>query len=103
MEGEKGGEEGGGRGELAEKEIKFVVTRGRGWRVGKMHKGGQNVQISTYTINKYWGCNAQHEDYSYYCFMVYLEVAKRVNPKSSHLKEKKYFFLSFVSIHDNGC
>ena len=32
--------------------------------------------------------------------MLYMEVVKRVNPKSSHHKEKKNFY--FVSIWDDG-
>ena len=31
---------------------------------GKMGKGGQRVQTSIYKINKSWGCNVQHGDYS---------------------------------------
>ena len=29
---------------LVEKEIKHVVTRGRGWGEGKLEEGGQNIQ-----------------------------------------------------------
>ena len=36
------------------------------WRVvvGKMGEGDQNVQTFNYKINKSWGCNTQHGDYS---------------------------------------
>lgn len=30
---------------------------------GRLAKGGQKVQISNYKINKYQGCNVQHDDY----------------------------------------
>ena len=29
-----------------------------------MGEGGQKVQTSSYEINKFWGCNVQHGDYS---------------------------------------
>ena len=32
--------------------------------VGEMGAGGQKVQTSSYKINKSWGCNIQHDDYS---------------------------------------
>ena len=50
--------------------------------VGELDEEGQNVPTSSYKINKSWGCNAQHGDYSYHCCMVCLKVAKTVNPKS---------------------
>lgn len=31
---------------------------------GKMSEGSQKVQTSTYKINKLWGCNIHHVDYS---------------------------------------
>ena len=34
--------------------------------------------------------------------MVYLKVVKRVDPKTSHHKEKTFFFF-FVSMWDGGC
>ena len=34
-------------------EIRFVVTRGRGWGKAKLDEGGQKVQTSSYKINKY--------------------------------------------------
>ena len=30
----------------------------------QMGEGDQKVQISSYKINKPWGCNVQHGDYS---------------------------------------
>lgn len=29
-----------------------------------LEKDGQKIQTFGYKINKYWGCNAQHDDYS---------------------------------------
>ena len=40
------------------------MARGKGWGVGEMGEGGQKVQTSSYKINKSWGCNVQHVDYS---------------------------------------
>ena len=48
---------------LIETETGLVVTRGWGSR-GK----GEilvRVQMSSYKINKFWGSNVQHSDYSY--------------------------------------
>ena len=36
--------------------------RGGGW--AKWVKWGKNVQISSYKMNKSWGCNVQHANYS---------------------------------------
>lgn len=46
------------------KEIKYVVSRGRGWQVGLLDEDRQKVQASCYEINKHWRCNVQHDDYS---------------------------------------
>ena len=47
--------------ELIETETRLVVARGRRWgRGGQMGEGGQK----SYKINKFWGCNVQHGDYS---------------------------------------
>ena len=35
-----------------------------GWGEGELEEGGQKVQTSSYKINKYYGCNVQHGDYS---------------------------------------
>ena len=40
------------------------LSRVGGERVGKMGEGVQEVQTPSYTINKAWGCNVQHDDYS---------------------------------------
>ena len=53
-----------------------------------MSEGGQKVQTSSYKVNKYWGCNVQHADYSKQCSMGYLNVAKGVDPKCSPHKKK---------------
>ena len=44
-----------------EKEIRFVVTRGGGWRLGKLDEGSQKIKSFSY---KYWGYSGQHDDYS---------------------------------------
>ena len=50
---------------LIDTENRLVVTRfGENGVGGKMGEGGQKVQISRYKINKSWGCNIQHGDYS---------------------------------------
>ena len=42
----------------------------------------------------------QHDNYSYHCCMVYLKVAKRVDPKSSrHEKNIIFVLFFFVSIN----
>ena len=38
--------------------------RGRDWRVGEMGAGDQTAQTSSYKLNKLWGCNLQHGEYS---------------------------------------
>ena len=48
----------------SEKEIRFVVTKGMGLGEGELEEGGQKVQTSSYKINKYWGCNVQHDKYN---------------------------------------
>ena len=32
--------------------------------IGEMGKGGQNMQTSSYKVNKSWGCHVQQGDYS---------------------------------------
>ena len=42
--------------------FKFFIRK---WgRVGQLDEGSQNVQTSSYKINKYLGCNVQHDDCS---------------------------------------
>lgn len=45
-----------------------------------MRDGGQRVQPSVYKMNKFWGCNVQHDDYSY---IIHLKVANKVDLKSA--------------------
>ena len=47
--------------ELIEKDVKFVVTRGRGQGEGKLDEGSKEVQISSY---KCQGCHVQHDKYN---------------------------------------
>lgn len=68
-----------------ETENRLVVARG----VGGMGEGDQKVQTSSYKINKVWGWNVQHGDYSKHNF-AHLKVVKRVDLKSSHCKQKNH-------------
>ena len=46
-------------------ENRVMVARGEGGGVGEeMGEGVQKVQTSSYKINKPWGCNVQHGNYS---------------------------------------
>ena len=65
-------------------------------REGELNEGGQKEQTSSYKINKYWGCNVQHNRYNEHCCTLYMKVVERVNPKSSHHKEKNVFSFSFI-------
>lgn len=38
--------------ELIEHEIRYAVTRGRGWEEGELEEGGQKVQTNSSKINK---------------------------------------------------
>ena len=52
-------------------------------RVEKMGEKSQKVQISSYEINKSWGCKVQHGDSSeQYCIF---EAVERIDLKSSRL------------------
>ena len=42
---------------------RLVVAIEEGGECGQK-EGGQEVQTSSYKINKSWGCNIQHDDYS---------------------------------------
>ena len=45
--------------------MSHVLSKKRqGLGVGGLGKSGQKVQNSSYKINKYWGYNVQHDDYS---------------------------------------
>ena len=46
---------------LTETENRLVAARS--WVWGVMGDGGQRIPISSYKINKFWGCNAQLGDY----------------------------------------
>lgn len=52
-----------------------------GVRVGKMSKGDQKIQTSSYKINMSWECNIYHGDYSSQFSSIYLKVSKGVNLK----------------------
>ena len=49
---------------LIETKNRLVVARGKGWGMGEMAECGQRVYIASYKVNKFWGCNIQHDDYS---------------------------------------
>ena len=56
--------------ELIESENRLIVPRGRNWGsgsrggVGEIGEESQKLQTSSYKINKSWGYNIQHSDYS---------------------------------------
>ena len=57
--------------------------------MGKMSEGrGQKTQTSSYKINKSWGCNVLHGDYSNTVLHIYMKMAKGVDLKSFYHKEK---------------
>ena len=53
-----------------------------------MCEGIQKVETSSYKINRFWGCNVQHGDYSQQYCIAYLKVARRVDLKSAHHTHK---------------
>ena len=59
----------------------------------ELDEGDQKTQTPRDKINKYQGCNLQHDDYSYHCCMVCMKMVKRVNPESAHHKENAFLFL----------
>ena len=78
---------------LIEKEIRFVVARGKAWGDWELDEGGQNVQTSSYQINRNQGCIIQHDEQNEHGCVFYMKVVKRVNPESSHHKENNFFLL----------
>ena len=46
--------------ELIDTETELVVAKVRWWGVGKIDKGCQKLQTSSYKINKSWGDSVQH-------------------------------------------
>ena len=52
--------------------------------VGEMVRESKGSKLPVIKINKSWGCNVQHGDYSQEYRRVYLKVAKRIDFKSSH-------------------
>lgn len=64
---------------------------------GELDKGDQKVHTSRCKINKYLGCNVQHDIYSYCWQMVYLKIANRVNAISFSL------YTMYVSLRDARC
>ena len=47
---------------IIEKEIRLVVTKDKELGEGELEEGGQKVQNSTRKVNKYQGCNIQHNE-----------------------------------------
>ena len=70
--------------QLIDTENKLVVARGGGWGVSPMDDGGQKVEASSYKMK----CSIQHGDQREHNCTVYLEVAERVDLKSSPHKKK---------------
>lgn len=62
----------------------------KGGGVGKMSKMGQKVQTFSYKISKFWGCNAEHREYSY---NTWLYVSKLL---------REYIFSQFSSQEKTG-
>ena len=56
-------------------------------KMGKMGKGSQKVQTSSYKINKSRRCNVQYGNMVNNTVCVYLKDVKRVDLKSSHHKK----------------
>ena len=51
-----------------------MVTRGGACGERKLDEDGQKVKTSSFKINKYWGCNIQHDEYNEHCCIVYMKV-----------------------------
>ena len=49
---------------LIEKDIGYVVARGRGWREGELDEDSQKVQSFSYKMNKQQGYNVQQDKYN---------------------------------------
>ena len=49
---------------LMETENRWNVARVGDWQIGEIGKGCQEAQTFSDKINKSWGCNVQHSDYS---------------------------------------
>lgn len=69
----------------------------------KLDEVGQKIRSSSHKVSKHWGCNVQHDDYSYHSLMVYFKAVKRVSPEfSSQRKNIKstycgYYFTIYVT------
>ena len=50
--------------ENIEKEIRFVITRDKGWLEEKLGEGSKKLHSSSYKLNKYSECNVQHNKYN---------------------------------------
>lgn len=59
----------------------------------------EKYKLPVIRLNKYRGCNEQHDDYSPHCRVVYRRV-KRIDPKKSHHKEKLFFLFIVSEIMD---
>lgn len=85
---------------LREEEIRFVVTRGRGWGERRLDEGGQKVQTSSCKINPK-ECLVQHDKYHPHGCALSMKMIKRVNPKSAHHSKRIFFLFNFASIWDD--
>lgn len=83
------------RTELLDIENRFVVARGMDGGWVKWVEGGQRYTFSIIQINKPYWCNLLYEDYIILHF-VYLNIAKRVNLKSSYHKKKNFNWVVIV-------
>lgn len=68
--------------ELIEREIRMIVARDSGVReIGRYWPKNKTF---SYKMNNLWECNILYGDYHQQCHVIYLKLAKRVDPKCTH-------------------
>ena len=65
--------------------------------MGKL-EDGQRVQTCRYKVDKIWGSDAQHGDYSEQHCIIYLKVAKRVDHQCSHHKREMTIMWAYEGV-----
>ena len=79
-----------------QKEIRFMVPRGRGYVVGSRMNAVKRYKLPVTRLStKDVMCNMIN--IIKHCCMLYMKVVKTVNPKSCHHKEK--YFVLFLELH----
>ena len=73
--------------------IRSVAPRGRGCGEGRLGDAGRKVPTSSHKINKCQGRNTQCDRGRGRHCRLCVKVVRRVNPESSHHKEKYVFSL----------